>query len=104
MKPKQSFESIDSAVRHVKPNYWMAKIDLKSAYRHVGVHPSQFDITGLKYKFNNDRNFTYFYDTRLMMGARKSVGIFHRITQSVVRMMRQKTNAKVLCYLMTFWS
>ena len=95
---KHSFESIDTAVRHVKTNSWMGKIDLKSAYRHVGLHPSQFGVTGLKYKFTGDASFTYFYDTRLMMGASQSVGTFHRITQSIVRMMKLKTKAKILCY------
>lgn len=97
-----TFESVDSAVKHITWGSWMSKVDLKSAYRHVPLHPSQYCVSGLKYKFSGDGKFTYFYDTRLMMGASESVGTFHRITQSVVRMMEHRTSAKVLCYLDDF--
>ena len=81
----------------------MAKIDIKSAYRHVGIHPSQFPVTGLQWQFNGDSKPTYMFDTRLMFGASESVGTFHRITQSIVRMMRKRVkNCSVLCYLDDF--
>ena len=42
------------------------------------------------------------YDTRLMFGASESVGVFHRITQAVVRMMKRKGFHSVVCYLDDF--
>ena len=51
---KFSFSSVDSAVQMITPNAWMAKLDLKSAYRHVPLHPSQYPATGLKFKFSGD--------------------------------------------------
>ena len=99
---KHSFESVDSAIRHLKPNGWLAKVDLKSAYRHVGIHPLDYNVMGLKYKFNKDKQFTYFYDIRLCFGASASVGIFHRLTQSVVRIMHRQGHTNVLCYLDDF--
>lgn len=68
----------------------MAKIDLKSAYRHVPLHPSNYQATGLKWKFNNANSFTYLYDTKLPFGAKRSPEIFHRLTQSITRMMSRR--------------
>ena len=59
----------------------MAKIDLKSAYRSVHLHPSQ---TGFKWKFKNNDHFTYLYDTALPFGSRKS------LSQSVRRKMKRR--------------
>ena len=97
-----TFESVDTAVKLIKPHSWLAKVDLKSAYRHVGLHPSEFQATGLKYKFSGDDDFTYFYDTRLPFGASRSVGCFSRITQSVVRMFNKQSKCKAICYLDDF--
>ena len=97
-----SFETIDSAISMAKPGFWLAKVDLKSAYRHVAIHPSQYPATGLKFRFTGEKKFTYLYHTRLMFGASRSVGIFHRITQSVVRMMRKRGFHSTLCYLDDF--
>ncbi len=34
------FDSIDMAIKHIFPHSWMGQVDIKSAYRHVGLHPS----------------------------------------------------------------
>ena len=99
---KFAFETVHSALTIAPPRAWMAKVDIKSAYRHVPLHPSQFNATGLKYRFSGDSKFTYFYDTRLMFGASESVGTFHRITQSVVRMMYRRGFRSTICYLDDF--
>ena len=80
---KHAFESVDSVVSGLSHNVWMCRFDIKSTYHHVIFHPSQYKVTGLKYKFTVDKDYTIFYDTRLMFGASKSVGCFHRITQSI---------------------
>ena len=36
------FQTLDDAVQLLKPNYFMAKIDLCHAYRSVPIHPSIF--------------------------------------------------------------
>ena len=66
----------------------MAKVDLRWGYRSVPIHKDNYEATGVKWKFENDENFTYFYDTRLPFGARKRPSIFQRITQSVGRIMK----------------
>ena len=77
------------AVKHLKTGSYMAKVDLRWGYRSVPIHKDNYEATGLKWKFENDENFTYFYDTRLPFGARKSPSIFQRITQSVGRIMKR---------------
>ena len=51
----------------------MAKMDLKSAYRSVHLHPSQYASTGFKWKFKNNDHITHLYDIALPFGS-----IFHR--------------------------
>ena len=80
------FQTLDD-VKLLRPNYFMAKSDLRHAYRSVPIHLSNFAATGLKWQFAGDNHFTYFYDTRLPFGAKSSPEIFHRLTQSVRRMM-----------------
>jgi hypothetical protein len=43
----------------IKPNNYVAKVDLKSAYRYVYCHNSDHDSTGLKWTFSGDDNPTY---------------------------------------------
>ena len=80
----------------------MAKIDLKHAYRSVPIHPDNFRATGCKWRFSGDANFTYFYDTRLPFGAKSSPMIFHRLTQSVRRMMARRGFSDIIVYLDDF--
>ena len=85
---KESFcaETVDDAVSRIGPGWYMAKVDLQSAYRTVPVHPSQFTLTGLQWTFQ-DKSTKFMYDSRLPFGARKSPQIFHTLTQAVKRMM-----------------
>ena len=99
---KLSFTALDDATKHITRHTWLAKVDIKAAYRHVGIHPSMFTLTGLKYKFAGDQDFTIFYDSRLPFGASQSVGCFHRITQSVVRMIKRRCKCRIVCYLDDF--
>lgn len=95
------YQTVKSALPHIKPGYYMAKVDLKSAYRSVGILPSQTQYTGLKWKFSGESEYTYLYDSALPFGARKSPGIFHRLTQSVTRMMKRR-GFTVIAYLDDF--
>ena len=77
----------------------MAKVDLESAYRSVRIHPDDNNATGIKFKFPGKRSSTYVYDTRLPFRARKSPGIFNRITQAVKRMMISRGFKLMVVYL-----
>lgn len=96
------FVTVDNAAKLVKPGNFMCKVDLRQAYRHVALNPSQYKFTGLKWHFAGTSEPTYMYDTCLPFGASESVGCFHRITQSVVRMLQRRVKCSVLCYIDDF--
>ena len=90
------FQTLDDAVKLLKPSYFMANIDLRHAYRSVPIHPSNFAATGVKWQFEGGDEFTYFYDTRLPFGAKSSPEILHR------RMMARRAFDSVVVYLDDF--
>ncbi len=95
------YQTLRSVTSQLRRGYYLAKVDLKSAYRSVGLQPSQYVFTGLQWTFSGDHEPTYMCDTRLCFGARKSPGIFHRLTQAVRRMMRRR-GFTVVVYLDDF--
>ena len=99
---KERYQSVDEAVKLSKKNCFYAKVDLKSAYRSVKIHPSNFDLTGIKWQFDGEEDPSYLVDTKLPFGARKSPAIFHRLTQSVRRMMAGRGFKSVVVYLDDF--
>ena len=99
---KQTFQTIDSAVKMIEPGCYIAKIDLRHAYRSVPVHPANHTALGLKWKFSGDSTFTYLMDTRLPFGGRSAPGIFHRLTQAIRRMMIRRGYGHLVVYLDDF--
>ena len=74
------YESIQDALSIIQQGWFMAIVDLKSAYWSVHIRPMEHAITGLQWKFHNDSDHIIMCDTRLPFGARKSPAIFNRIT------------------------
>ena len=68
------YESVERANKLINPGAILAKVDLKSAYRHVPLHPSNYMATGLKWTFTGSTQTTYLFDTKLPFGA----GIFSK--------------------------
>lgn len=99
---KMRFQTLDDATDLLTPGAFMGKVDLKSAYRSVRTHPSNWQACGLKWRFPGDRHFTYMYDTALPFGSRHAPGIFHRLTQAVRRMMARLGFTGVVVYLDDF--
>ena len=85
------FNTVDNACEHVKTGYYMAKIDLKSAYRSVPIHSDHYPAAGLRWYFKGSDKPVYMYDTRLMFGASQAVGIFHRLSNAIVRIIEKYT-------------
>ena len=98
----QSYTQSD-AVKLVKPGMFMAKIDLKNAYRSVPIHPLDYPLTGLKWKFEHCQDYTYMFDTRLCFGSHKGPMIFHRLSQAVRRMMIRRGFKNIVVYLDDFF-
>jgi len=99
---KEKFQTVDDAVSLIGNNYFLAKVDLRHAYRSIPVHPANYPALGLKWKFKGDSSFSYLVDTRLPFGASSAPGIFHRITQAVKRMMARRGHSSLVVYLDDF--
>ena len=95
-----NFETVDSAAKLLWPNYYMAKVDLKSAYRSVKISEHSQKFTGLKWIINNTT--VFLKDTKLPFGSKLSPGIFHRLGQSVKRMMERRGFRDLVVYLDDF--
>ena len=97
------FQTLDDAIKLLQPGYFMAKIDLKSAYRSIPIHSSNYAGTGLKWKFKGNKvKFTYFVDTRLPFESKHSPEIFNRLTQAVRRIIAKKGYNAVVVHLDDF--
>ena len=96
------YQILEDALDFLKPGYYMAKIDLRHAYRSVHIHPSNYQATGLKRNFSGSDHFIYFVDTRLLYGGRRAPGIFNGLTQAVKRMMARRGNKMIIVYLDDF--
>jgi hypothetical protein len=67
------YASIDDAVKIIQnlgKNALLAKCDIKSAFRLLRISPTEFDLTG--FKFKNE----YYFDKFLPMGASISCALF----------------------------
>jgi hypothetical protein len=93
-----AFTSVDEATKLISQSSFLAKIDLKSAYRSIPISESCFQLTGLHWKFGPDQKITYFFDSRLPFGASKSCVVFQTITDSICQMMKKK-GYTVLAYI-----
>lgn len=56
------YMDLSHACKLITQNCFLAKVDLKSAYRSVNIHPSNYIFTSLKWQFTNDSSATYLYD------------------------------------------
>ena len=76
------YPTIDNAVTMIKDGSFLAKVDLKSAYRSVPIHADSFNYTGLQWNFGENLCPTFLYDCRLPFGASRSCRVFQAITSA----------------------
>ena len=91
------YQSLQDAIDLITPNCFLAKIDLKSAYRSVRTHPADHHLLGLSWEFSRGQK-QYLVDTRLPFGSRLAPGIFNELSQAVRRMMERRGH-QVVAYL-----
>lgn len=84
------YQTVQAVLHDIGPGYFLSKVDLKSAYRSVGIRPGNFKYTGLQWTFESDTEPITLIDTRLPFGSKLSPSIFNRLTQSVCRMMSRR--------------
>ncbi|CAC5398604.1 unnamed protein product [Mytilus coruscus] len=98
---KQIFQTLDDATKLVKANCYIAKVDLKSAYRSVQISRASQQVTGFRWTFPDGREFTLF-DRKLPFSSKLAPGIFHRLTQAVRRRMSRE-GFTIVAYLDEFF-
>jgi hypothetical protein len=84
------YSTINDATKMIKTGSFLAKIDLKSAYRCVPLHPTCHQWTGISWKFGESGKTTYLYDARLPFGASKSCLVFRSLSDSIVLMLARR--------------
>jgi len=84
-----SYASIANAISLINrfPNpAFLAKTDISEAFRLIPLRPSDYMLTGFKWKDS------YYYDKCLPMGASSSCKIFERVSDSLIYIMRSCFN------------
>ncbi len=81
------YESVEDIIQTLEPGTFLAKCDLKWAYRSIPVCNEHQQLTGLQWTFQDSTTPITLVDTALGMGARKSPAHFNRITQAIRRCM-----------------
>ena len=99
---KFSYQTVKDAVDMMCPGDFLGKIDLSNAYRSVKVHPTDFPLLGLSWKFKGDNHTTYLQETRLPFGARRAPLLYNQLTQAVREIMAEQGFPRVVAYLDDF--
>lgn len=97
---KVTFESVDEAAGMISYGCYMAKLDLKSAYRSVMISMYSQKVTGLRWYIDGQE--TFMYDCKLPFGSRLAPLIFHRLSQAVKRIMTKKGYGRMVAYMDDF--
>ena len=74
LESSQKFQTIDDATSLVQPGFYMAKVDLQSAYRSIRISQKSQQFTGLKIALDNE--IIYLYDKKLLFSCRLALGIY----------------------------
>lgn len=77
-----------SIIQHLSPGFYLAKSDIKSAFRIVPLHSSQYHLMGFKW------NGLYYFDRCLAMGLSSSCQIFEAISSAIVYILRKRFNVQ----------
>ena len=80
-----SYNQLDDVIPHIMPGYFMATVDLQSAYRAVPIHPKNRENFGLSWNFGEGD--VWMTDNFLGFGTKVAPFIFNRITDSISRHM-----------------
>lgn len=99
---KFTMMNLRDAQERMRPGWYMAKVDIKAAFRTIGVLPEQQELLGFKYSPHTGAQPRYFIDQRLPFGMRNSPEIFCRISTAVRAMMVAKGYEDVVVYVDDF--
>lgn len=82
--PHQSVQycSIDDAIAHLGPGYYMAKVDLKDGYWHIPIAPADRDALGFEWQG------VYYRFNYLPFGLSLACALFQDVTSSIAEHLR----------------
>ena len=95
------YSSVDDAVNHVLnngPGALMCKLDIRDAYKHVFVAPSDWHLLGLTWKSPGGNN-EYYVDLTLPFGLRSSPYLFEQFAQGLQYIMESMGCTNIEHYL-----
>ena len=96
-KVSVKYHTIDDAVAHIKElgkEAYLAKTDIKSAFRIIPVHPTQHHLLGMSWKGQ------FYYDTTLSMGCSISCSIFERFSTAIQWVALNKLGIKCMVHVL----
>ena len=71
-----NLDVITNQVKKLGPGCSMYKVDISRAFRHVKLHPYNYDLLGLRHNY-------YYVDTYLLFGYRHGTTLFQHISDAV---------------------
>lgn len=89
-----TIDKVISLVQYFGRGAFMAKSDIKDAFRIVPIHPSDYHLLGFTWKSK------YYYDRCLPMGASSSCKIFEELSQALVWIMLNKYHASGISHIL----
>ncbi len=98
---KLKYQSVQDATELLTPNCYLAKVDLKSAYRSVKISESSRRATGLEWTFEGDSEPTFLKDFSLPFGSKLGPYVFTKLSQAIKRMMLRR-GFRIIAYLDDF--
>lgn len=104
-----SYDTLDTAIAHLKRlgiGTYMSKLDLSDAFRHILVHPDDWELLGSTWPIEIDgvTQTAYFFDAFLPFGLRSSPGLFLRFVDIMASVMSHLGVSPVWHYLDDFWT
>ena len=72
-----SIRDASKSIKCIGPGCFMAKTDIKSAFRIIPIHPADYSLLGMKW------DHLYYFDRCLAMGLRSSCAIFEAFSTSL---------------------
>ena len=94
---KVSYASIQDAIAIIQslgPKCFMAKSDIKSAFRLIPIHPDDYSKLGFKYMGK------FYYDRCLAQGCSSSCRIFERFSTALEWILNNKLGVKHSCHIL----
>jgi len=92
-----TYATIEDAIRYIKklgPGCFLAKTDIKSAFRIIPIHPSEYYLLGMVW------NDLYYYDRCMPMGCASSCRTFETFSTAVEWIARKKLNIDLILHLL----